>query len=101
MVTPAERERDREREREREHAEQQHIPVGINQFVRDAARVEALQVAVEHESRCSVRRDFGDLQLRVQKLELKLSSLIAFMLGSGLLGGAAGAALVKAMMSGN
>ena len=99
MVTAAERER--ERDREREQPEGQHIPVAIDRFVRDAARVEGLQVAREHEIACPVRNAFGDLQLRVQKLELRLSTLIAFMLGSGLLGGAAGAALVKAMMSGN
>ena len=98
MVTAAEREREREREREQQ-SEAQHIPVAIGQYVRDAARVEGLQVAREHEMACPVRSGFGDLQLRVQKLELRLSTLIAFMLGSGLLGGAAGAALVKAMMT--
>ena len=98
MVTAAEREREREREQQ---SEAQHIPVAIGQYVRDAARVEGLQVAREHEAGCPVRVRFGDLELRVQKLELRLSTLIAFMLGSGLLGGAAGAALVKAMMSGN
>ncbi len=40
----------------------------------------------KHSNRCPLRK-------RVGKLEVRLASLIAFMVGSGLLGGAAGAVL--------
>ncbi len=40
----------------------------------------------KHSNRCPLRK-------RVERLEVRLSSLIAFMVGSGLLGGAAGAVL--------
>ena len=77
------------------------IPVNVDQYVRESARTEGLQVAREHELSCPVRLDHTEVLQRIQKLEMRLSTLIAFMLGSGLLGGAAGAALVKAMMSGS
>ena len=75
------------------------IPVGVEQFVRDAARVEGLQVVREHEVACPVRAEWNATVGRITKLELRLSSLIAFTIGSGLLGGTIGAALIKAMLA--
>jgi len=45
---------------------------------------------LKHQQKCPL---FG----RVRKIEIRLSALIGFMLGSGLLGGAAGAIVYRAI----
>ena len=75
------------------------IPVTVERFVRDTARVEGLQVAREHVAECPVRSEHAAILLRIQALEMRLATLIAFMLGSGLLGGAMGAGIVKLLMA--
>ncbi|MFH1498199.1 MAG: hypothetical protein ABII82_10280 [Verrucomicrobiota bacterium] len=46
------------------------------------------RTVAEHVASCPVAE-------RVQRLEIKLSSLVAFMAGAGLLGGGTGALIVK------
>jgi hypothetical protein len=60
-----------------------------------AAREEAQNVVKEHLDFCPFSRLNIEGRLRTQ--ETRFSLLIGFMLGSGLLGGAAGAAIFKAL----
>ena len=57
------------------------------------AREQAESVILQHLSLCP----FAGLRIeeRVRAIETRFATLIGFMLGSGLLGGVAGAALVK------
>lgn len=82
------------------------IKLPLDEFVRriaqDAGRAGAREVLKEHQDGCPLRGVLAPLparvdgvEMRVQRIELRLATLIGFMIGSGLLGGAAGAALVK------
>lgn len=66
--------------------ENQKIEVPIGTWVEDVID-RALQ---KHENRCPLRQ-------RVEKLELKLGTLLGFMAGSGLLGGVVGGLITRAI----
>ncbi len=78
-----------------EPAEVEEVRVPLDKFVRGIAREAAWTVIKEHQKSCAAFLGLPPVIERVAKLEIRLSSLIAFMAGSGLLGGAAGAALVR------
>jgi len=68
-----------------------NIQVPLDQFVREIAREAARTILREHVSTCLI----GETVVRVTKIESRLSLLVGIMLGSGALGGAAGALLTK------
>lgn len=59
----------------------------VDEIVRRVEETNRRLIA-EHESRCPAHP-------RIQRLEVRLSSLVAFMCGSGTLGGVAGGLLAK------
>jgi hypothetical protein len=63
--------------------------------IHKAAAEEALSVVKEHTENCN----FAKLQIeqRVRMVEMRFTTLIGFMAGSGLLGGVAGGAIFKAL----
>lgn len=80
---------------DRDDADQEGInlpPVTQTRLIAEAA---ARQVVIEHMRLCAFTG--GHIDERVRNLETSLARLIGFMIGSGLLGGAAGAAVAKLM----
>jgi hypothetical protein len=63
--------------------------------IHQAAAEEARQIVKDHADTCP----FTKLQIeqRVRTVELRFTTLIGFMAGSGLLGGVAGGAIFKAL----
>jgi len=69
------------------------IPVAAQTWIQMLAREEAQKVILQHLDLCP----FTALEIedRVRKIETRFALLIGFMVGSGLLGGATGAAVFK------
>jgi hypothetical protein len=63
--------------------------------IHQAAAEEARKIVTEHSSQCP----FAMLKIeeRVRTVEMRFTTLIGFMAGSGLLGGVAGGAIFKAL----
>lgn len=76
--------------------DEQEVRVPLKAWVVEIARESARVVIAEHRQDCPAIRGLPPVVERVQRLEIRLSSLIAFMAGSGLLGGVAGAVVAKA-----
>ena len=78
---------------ERSDAEQEGITNHPNCTTRMIAAEEARKIILQHLSLCP----FADLHIeeRVRAIETNYARLTGFMIGSGLLGGAAGAAISK------
>ena len=71
----------------------QRIQVPLDDFIREIAKEAARTVIVEHRAACPI----GETVKRVDKLSERTSFIFGWMAGSGLLGGAAGATIVKLM----
>ena len=65
------------------------IQVPITDFVREVAREAAHAVITEHLATCPIVKTVE----RVQKLEVRVGTMIGFMVGSGLLGGISGSVI--------
>jgi len=63
--------------------------------IRTIAHEEASKVILQHLKLCP----FANLNIeeRVRKIETRIALLLGFMIGSGIIGGAAGAAVIKAL----
>jgi len=63
--------------------------------IRTIAHEEAEKVILQHLKLCP----FANLNIeeRVRKIETRIALLLGFMIGSGIIGGAAGAAVIKAL----
>lgn len=68
-----------------------HVQVPLPDYVREAAREAAWIVIKEHVATCPV----GALQNRVHVLEGRFNLLLGAIVGSGALGGAVGAGILK------
>ena len=80
---------------DRSDADQEGItnpPVNLNQFMAESA---ARKIVLEHLTLCPFRT--ANIEERLRTQENRFMLLIGFMFGSGLLGGAAGAAVFKAL----
>lgn len=82
--------------------EEQLVRVPLTRFVREIAREAAREVAKavisEHEKNCVVGQlaeNVAEIDGAVRKLQLRLVALVAFMLGSGALGGWIGAQIAR------
>ena len=73
--------------------QQPAIKVPLENWVREIAREAAWTVIKEHRQECHIEQ----VEKRVGQLEVRVSTLIGFMAGSGLLGGLAGALLSRAV----
>ena len=69
----------------------QRIQVPLDQFVREIAREAARMIIQEHAASCAI----GSVTGRLLTLENRFSLLLGAILGSGALGGAAGALITK------
>jgi hypothetical protein len=67
------------------------VGVRLPEFVRQIALVAAWEVIKEHVENCPIK----DVQEKVDKLELRVATIIGLMFGSGVLGGTAVAAVLK------
>ena len=68
------------------------IQVPLPEYIREAARESAWTVIKEHVTTCPIDR----LETRIQVLESRFYILVGAVLGSGVLGGAVGAAVLRA-----
>jgi hypothetical protein len=80
---------------DRDDADQEGITLAPSNTVRLVAEAAARQVIIEHIRLCPFNGAKVEERLRTQENRFML--LIGFMFGSGLLGGAAGAAVFKAL----
>jgi len=78
---------------ERPNTDQKEITSPNRDTTRLIAEAAARQVVIEHISLCPFAG--SKVEQRLRDLETSVARLIGFMLGSGLLGGAAGAAVAK------
>lgn len=78
---------------ERDDADQEGITLPPRDVTRLVAEAAARQVVIEHLALCPFAG--AKVEERVRGLETSFARLTGFMLGSGLLGGAAGAAVAK------
>ena len=67
------------------------VPVPLPDYIREAAREAARTVIAEHVEQCPVK----NLQERMHVLEGRFNYLLGAIVGSGALGGATGAILLK------
>lgn len=76
------------------------IKVPLSDFVKGIAReagfAAAKEVLEEHRKNCPAAVAAKDTAESIRRLEVKFATLIGLMVGSGTLGGACGAALLKA-----
>lgn len=84
--------------------DQPEIQVPLDRWVRDiathAAKEAARCVIEEHKDNCqigTVATQQTEHDTRLRKLEVRFVALVAFMAGSGLLGGVAGAMISRAI----
>ena len=70
----------------------ENVKVPLPEYIREAARESAWVVIREHKQTCPILK----VEKRVRVLETRFSIAIGVMLGSGLLGGAACGAILKA-----
>jgi hypothetical protein len=84
--------------------ERQRISVPLDEWAMNIAKEAAREVIKEHLELCEARKDLPILNKEVkeckkdiQQVKLRLATLIAFMAGSGLLGGAAGGLVASAI----
>ncbi len=70
----------------------ENVQVPLPEYIREAAREAARTVIREHVKTCPI----ASLEKRVGVLEPRFYILVGAILGSGVLGGAAGAAILKA-----
>jgi len=82
--------------------ENPQVSVPLNDFVREVAREAAREVVgkviSEHKRDCSIGRVEAksvDNERLIQKIQLRFVALIAFMIGSGTLGGVVGAMIAR------
>lgn len=75
----------------------EEIQVPLTDFVKQIAREAAQEVIKEHVATCQTAIAFPASVERLRKLEIKTSTLIGFMAGSGALGGGIGAIAAKLM----
>lgn len=68
-----------------------HVQVPLPDYVREAAREAAWTVIKEHVAACPIKAIEG----RVQVLEMRFNILLGAIVGSGALGGAIGAGVLK------
>ncbi len=73
------------------HTEVAQIQVPLTDFVREVAKEAAREVIEEHTRACPI----VEVGRRVRMLEISFAKLLGFMVGSGLLGGGAGAVAAK------
>lgn len=78
---------------ERSEADQEGITLPPAETIRLLARKEAEQVIMQHLSLCPFSQD--GIQRRLREIETRFGTLVGFMIGSGLIGGATGALLGK------
>ena len=78
---------------ERDDATQEGINLSPQNTVRLIAEAAARQVIIEHITLCPLAKEA--ISERLRKLEMRFSTLVGFMLGSGLLGGTTGALLTR------
>jgi hypothetical protein len=78
---------------DRDDAEQEGITLPPLSTTRMIAREEANAIILQHLRLCPFAVE--DIGKRLRSMELGFSKLLGFMLGSGILGGAAGAAVSK------
>jgi hypothetical protein len=78
---------------ERNDSDQEDITLPPRTTTRLIAEAAARQVIIEHISLCPFSK--SDVEQRLRVLETNYARLIGFMIGSGLLGGAAGALVSK------
>jgi len=76
------------------------VKVPLDRFVREVAREAARTVIEEHVASCPARSKAAELNSRLQRVEVRFAALVAFMAGSGALGGLAGAALAGLLRGG-
>ena len=71
------------------------VPVATQSWIQMLAREESQKVILQHLDLCPFAA--SKIEERVRKIETRFALLLGFMIGSGLLGGAAGAAMFKAL----
>jgi hypothetical protein len=76
-------------------ADQEGITLSPINQTRLIAEASARQVVIEHIGLCPFAK--SDIEPRLRRLEINFGRLLGFMVGSGLIGGAAGGALIKAL----
>ena len=80
---------------DRDDADQEGIqlsPVATTRLIAEAA---ARQIVIEHIALCPFAAD--NISDRLRNMETSFARLVGFMIGSGLLGGAAGAVVARLM----
>lgn len=78
---------------ERDDSEQEGVTLNPRMATRLIAEAAARQVVIEHIGLCPFSK--VDVERRLREIETNYARLIGFMIGSGILGGAAGAIVSK------
>ena len=78
---------------ERDDANQEGVQLTPTATTRLIAEAAARQVVIEHISLCPFAN--AEVEKRLRNLETSFARLLGFMIGSGVLGGTAGAAIIK------
>jgi hypothetical protein len=84
--------------------ERQRISVPLDEWATNLAKEAAREVIKEHIELCEARKAIPELETDVKEckkdisqVKLRFGTLVGFMAGSGLLGGAAGGVVFKAL----
>jgi hypothetical protein len=77
----------------------EEVKVPLTDFVkgiaREAAFVAAREVIEEHKKTCPASINMSDVLVRLRGLEIRFSTLVGLMIGSGILGGGISVGLAK------